>query len=42
VILPEIRSCSEVFGRMVDGPLAETKIAGVIIDNNNAFKIIMY
>ncbi|XP_025415736.1 glycerol kinase isoform X2 [Sipha flava] len=36
VILPEIRSCSEVFGRMVDGPLAETKIAGCIGDQQAA------
>lgn len=30
VILPKIRSCSEVYGRMADGPLAETRISGVI------------
>lgn len=30
LILPEIRSCSEVYGHIVDGPLAETSISGVM------------
>lgn len=30
VLLPEIRSCSEIYGQMTDGPLCNIPISGVI------------
>lgn len=36
VLLPEIRSCSEVYGRMTDGPLNDIPISGCIGDQQAA------
>uniref|UniRef100_A0A2S2NA87 Probable glycerol kinase n=1 Tax=Schizaphis graminum TaxID=13262 RepID=A0A2S2NA87_SCHGA len=36
LLFPEIRSCSEVFGHMTDGPLIETPISGCIGDQQAA------
>lgn len=36
LLYPEIRSCSEVYGRMTDGPLSETPISGCIGDQQAA------
>jgi len=36
VLLPEIRSCSEVYGSLVDGPLQGTTISGCIGDQQAA------
>lgn len=36
LLYPEIRSCSEVYGRMTEGPLSETPISGCIGDQQAA------
>jgi len=42
LLYPEIRSCSEVYGRMSDGPLSETPISGVINKLFLTLKIILF